>query len=257
MHRPRRRASKSCAPRSPTTTTVTTPWTTRRSATPSTTSSCASCRTWRREHPELITPDSPTQRVSGQPVEAFGVVEHRLPLLSLGNAFSEDELRDWYRRVTNLAERDEHRPGLRAEDRRPRCGPRLRERRLRAGRDPRRRPARREHHPEPAHDPQHPAVAQRQAGAGALRGARRGLHDQEGLRAPERGARRRAWRCRCSPARATPPPARCASSTRRSRRRGRSTSSSTSSAGRTGRRPSTHWEALQWLRRAGLPHQPH
>jgi DNA ligase (NAD+) len=57
------------------------------------------------KHPELITPDSPTQRVSGAPVETFGVVEHRLPLLSLGNAFAEDELRAWYRRVTALAER--------------------------------------------------------------------------------------------------------------------------------------------------------
>jgi DNA ligase (NAD+) len=56
-------------------------------------------------HPELITPDSPTQRVSGQPVEAFGVIEHRVPLLSLGNAFNEDELRAWHRRLTNLAER--------------------------------------------------------------------------------------------------------------------------------------------------------
>ena len=41
------------------------------------------------QYPQLITPDSPTQRVSGQPVAAFGIVEHRLPLLSLGNAFSE------------------------------------------------------------------------------------------------------------------------------------------------------------------------
>jgi len=56
-------------------------------------------------HPELITPDSPTQRVSGQPTEAFGIVEHRQPLLSLGNSFSEEELRNWFRRVTNLAER--------------------------------------------------------------------------------------------------------------------------------------------------------
>jgi DNA ligase (NAD+) len=56
-------------------------------------------------HPELITPDSPTQRVSGQPVAAFGVVEHRQPLLSLANAFSEEEFRAWYRRVSNAAER--------------------------------------------------------------------------------------------------------------------------------------------------------
>ncbi len=59
------------------------------------------------QYPQLITPDSPTQRVSGQPVEAFGIVEHRLPLLSLGNAFSGDELRAWQRRAANLAGRDD------------------------------------------------------------------------------------------------------------------------------------------------------
>jgi len=52
--------------------------------------------------PQLITPDSPTQQVAGQPVEAFGVVEHRLPLLSLANAFSDTELRAWYRRAVTL-----------------------------------------------------------------------------------------------------------------------------------------------------------
>ncbi len=55
-------------------------------------------------HPELITPDSPTQRVSGQPVEAFGVVQHREPLLSLSNAFDLDELKAWHWRATGLAE---------------------------------------------------------------------------------------------------------------------------------------------------------
>jgi DNA ligase (NAD+) len=58
-------------------------------------------------YPQLITPDSPTQRVSGQPVEAFGIVEHRLPLLSLANAFNGDELRAWQRRAANLAGRDD------------------------------------------------------------------------------------------------------------------------------------------------------
>jgi DNA ligase (NAD+) len=52
--------------------------------------------------PQLITPDSPTQRVAGQPVEAFGVVQHRLPLLSLANAFNNEELRAWHRRVVAL-----------------------------------------------------------------------------------------------------------------------------------------------------------
>jgi DNA ligase (NAD+) len=55
-------------------------------------------------YPELITPDSPTQRVSGQPVEAFGVVEHREPLLSLANAFNLEELKAWHRRASTLAE---------------------------------------------------------------------------------------------------------------------------------------------------------
>jgi DNA ligase (NAD+) len=56
------------------------------------------------EHTELITPDSPTQRVGAAPVEAFGVVEHRLPLLSLANAFSGGELLAWYKRILNLTE---------------------------------------------------------------------------------------------------------------------------------------------------------
>ncbi len=54
------------------------------------------------EHPEFITPESPTQRVGAAPVEAFGVVEHREPLLSLANVFSYDELAAWYRRNSNL-----------------------------------------------------------------------------------------------------------------------------------------------------------
>jgi len=54
------------------------------------------------EHPELVTPDSPTQRIGAPPVEAFGVVEHPRPLLSLANAFSYEELAAWHRRVSNL-----------------------------------------------------------------------------------------------------------------------------------------------------------
>jgi DNA ligase (NAD+) len=56
------------------------------------------------EHPDLLTPDSPTQRVGAAPVEAFGVVEHRLPLLSLANAFSSEELLAWHKRIMNLTE---------------------------------------------------------------------------------------------------------------------------------------------------------
>ncbi len=54
------------------------------------------------DHPELVTPDSPTQRIGAPPVEAFGVVEHPQPLLSLANAFSYEELAAWHKRVSNL-----------------------------------------------------------------------------------------------------------------------------------------------------------
>ncbi len=64
-------------------------------------------RSLEERYPQLITPDSPTQRVSGQPVAAFGIVEHRLPLLSLANAFSEEELRAWHRRAGALAGSDD------------------------------------------------------------------------------------------------------------------------------------------------------
>ena len=54
------------------------------------------------EHPQFLTPDSPTQRVGAAPLEAFGIVEHPLPLLSLGNAFSDEELVAWYKRTSKL-----------------------------------------------------------------------------------------------------------------------------------------------------------
>ena len=51
------------------------------------------------EHPELVTADSPTQRVGAAPLAAFGAVKHRIPMLSLDNAFSEQEVRDFDRRI--------------------------------------------------------------------------------------------------------------------------------------------------------------
>jgi len=54
------------------------------------------------QYPQFLTPDSPTQRVGAAPVEAFGVVEHPYPLLSLGNAFSEEELTTWYTRTLRM-----------------------------------------------------------------------------------------------------------------------------------------------------------
>ncbi len=55
-------------------------------------------------YPEYLTPDSPTQRVGAPPQAAFGIVEHREPLLSLANVFTADHLRDWHRRATALTD---------------------------------------------------------------------------------------------------------------------------------------------------------
>jgi DNA ligase (NAD+) len=54
------------------------------------------------QYPQFVTPDSPTQRVGAAPVEEFGVIEHPVPLLSLGNAFSFEELAAWHERVRRL-----------------------------------------------------------------------------------------------------------------------------------------------------------
>ena len=53
------------------------------------------------EHPELVTPESPTQRVGAAPVSAFGSVRHVVPMLSLGNAFDEEDVTAFDRRVTD------------------------------------------------------------------------------------------------------------------------------------------------------------
>lgn len=58
------------------------------------------------KYPDLVTPDSPTQRVGGSPREGFQTVRHKRPMLSLDNAFSYDELREFDRRVRELAGRD-------------------------------------------------------------------------------------------------------------------------------------------------------
>ena len=57
------------------------------------------------EHPELVTPDSPTQRVGGKPREGFAKVRHSTPMLSLDNTYNEEELRGWERRVHELSGR--------------------------------------------------------------------------------------------------------------------------------------------------------
>src|SRR5579875_2530791 len=59
-----------------------------------------------REHPELITPDSPTQRVGAAPSEQFATVRHRRPMLSLSNAMNEDEMREFDARVRRMLRLD-------------------------------------------------------------------------------------------------------------------------------------------------------
>jgi DNA ligase (NAD+) len=56
------------------------------------------------QYPELRTPDSPTQRIGGAPTKEFGVVTHTPPMLSLENSYSEEEIRDFDRRVRELLE---------------------------------------------------------------------------------------------------------------------------------------------------------
>ncbi|MGB5335857.1 MAG: NAD-dependent DNA ligase LigA [Woeseiaceae bacterium] len=64
------------------------------------------------QHPELVTPDSPTQRVGAEPSAALTTVKHRLPMLSLDNAFSEEELRDFHARVAEKLEYEDGAPDL-------------------------------------------------------------------------------------------------------------------------------------------------
>ncbi|PAD21357.1 NAD-dependent DNA ligase LigA [Terribacillus saccharophilus] len=60
------------------------------------------------EFPDLVTNDSPSQRVGATPLEAFNKVEHRVPMLSLGNAFNEEDLRSFDKRVRNGLETDDY-----------------------------------------------------------------------------------------------------------------------------------------------------
>ena len=96
------------------------------------------------EHPDLVTPDSPTQRITGEPISSLEKVEHLLPMLSLANARSEEEIRAWVQRMrVHLA-----REGIEDPDFDYVCEPKidglamslaLRGRRLRSRRHPRRR----------------------------------------------------------------------------------------------------------------------
>jgi len=59
-------------------------------------------RALEERYPELVTPDSPTQRIGGEPLEKFQKVSHRVPMLSLQDAFSDAELTAWFERLKKL-----------------------------------------------------------------------------------------------------------------------------------------------------------
>ncbi len=59
-----------------------------------------------KQFPELVTPDSPTQRVAGQPSAGFKKVKHEKPMLSLEDVFTEEELQDWENYLKKLAQVD-------------------------------------------------------------------------------------------------------------------------------------------------------
>ena len=73
-----------------------------RSPTPNTTRWSGNCRRSKQEHPELLTPDSPTVRVGGKAREGFQKIPHSSAMLSLDNALDEGELRAFDARVREL-----------------------------------------------------------------------------------------------------------------------------------------------------------
>ena len=88
--------------------------TTPRSLTRNTTRLLEKLQRLEQEHPELITPDSPTQRVGGRPAEGFAEVVHRRPMLSLDNSYNIDELRAFDQRCQKTGRRTE--AGIRCGD---------------------------------------------------------------------------------------------------------------------------------------------
>ena len=60
-----------------------------------------------KEHPEFITPDSPTQRIGGKPLKKFEKVKHPQPMLSFNDAFSKEDMEDWLERISKLLSSEE------------------------------------------------------------------------------------------------------------------------------------------------------
>ncbi|MEC8319990.1 MAG: NAD-dependent DNA ligase LigA [Planctomycetota bacterium] len=71
----------------------------------------AELATLEAEHPDLADPDSPTRRVGGEPVEGFETAEHAVPMTSIDNTYSTEDLRAWYERVLKGLDRETAEPG--------------------------------------------------------------------------------------------------------------------------------------------------
>ena len=145
------------------------------------------------EHPELQTPESPTQKVGGSPHSRFEEVEHPEPMLSLANARSEEDMRAWEKRIANLLKRFD----ITAAETSYVTEPKIdglaisliyENGKFDPGRDPRRRPHRRGRDAQRQDDRRHPARDPRRARDD--RGPRRDLLPAQRLREDERGARR-------------------------------------------------------------------
>ncbi len=190
------RASLRCARKSSVTTTPTTCSTRRRIPDAEYDRLFRELQALEAEHPELVTPDSPTQRVGGKPLDGFASVRHAVPMLSIRTetdteASGAQAFDARVRKELGLRRsRSAGRICRRTEIRRPRHQPALRARRAGAGRHARRRRNRRGRHAEHPHRACHSAAPANRVAARRARSARRGLHAARRLRALQREAAR-------------------------------------------------------------------
>ena len=251
----RARASHNCASRSPSTTIATTCSMSPRISDAAYDALLRELQALEGQHPELVTPDSPTQRVGATPASQFAPVRHALPMLSLDNAFSDDEVRNFARRIAEKLERSSlsfsaepkldglaislrYEQGLFVQGATRGDGATGEDvtanlRTIRAI----------------------PLKLRRQRLAADAGSARRGLHAARRFRALQR-RRRGPQVARCWPTRAMAPPVRCASWIRASRPSGHWPSSPTAWARCEAQLPDSHSRHLQKLREWGLPVSP-
>ena len=147
------------------------------------------------DHPELVTPDSPTQRIGGEPVSDLVKVRHPQQMLSLANVRSAEELRAWVQRMRNHLARE----GIEEPEFEFVAEPKIdglamsllyRDGRFERGATRGQRRGRRGRHPQHPDDRVDPAAPGDGRPAGAGRGPRRGLHVAAGLRRAQRAPRR-------------------------------------------------------------------